>query len=96
VEPSVRPTPRDLEKDWLILDGTNLLLRGTGTEVVRAFGIMSGVKGGQFNPPTPAELSRWGRRWNGPLVLARVQCEVEKPRRASKPLAPVNNEDGFN
>lgn len=90
-----QPTPRDLEKDWLILDGTNLLMRGKGTEVVRAFSIMSGVKGGQFNPPTPAELSRWGRRWNGPLVLARVQCEVEKPRRTVKPPA-TNNEDGFN
>ena len=76
-------TEHELSRDWVILDGPNLIMRGPGTDVVRAFSIMSGVKGGSFVAPTPAELARYSQKWSGPLALAKVQCMVERKRRSA-------------
>jgi len=83
-------TEQELAKDWVILDGPNLIMRGPGADIVRAFSIMSGVKDGNYVPPTPAELSRYSQKWEGPLALAKVACQMERPRRriAAAPPPP--------
>jgi hypothetical protein len=92
--------PASLQQEWMILDNDQPVLRGPGVEVVRAFSIMSGVKGGTFQPPSAEELARWRRKWNGPLILVRVISRVEKPGSLRSQPAPSlipkpQTEDGF-